>query len=148
VLVGMALSSIFGVCLIGAGQSLAVWASAVFIVAALMPLTNASSQAIWQAKVPPDLQGRVFAARLLIARVCFPLGLVIAGPLADLFFEPQMQSGGTLAETFGWLVGVGPGAGMGLMFVGSGLLGMIVALGAYAMPQIRELEANLPDHSA
>jgi MFS transporter, DHA3 family, macrolide efflux protein len=147
VLIGMALSSIFGVCLIGIGQSLAVWAAAVFVVSALMPMTNGSSQAIWQSKVPPDLQGRVFAARLLIARVCFPLGLVIAGPLADLIFEPQMQPGGALAETFGWLVGVGPGAGMGLMFVASGLLCLVVALGAYAIPQIRDLEANLPDHS-
>jgi MFS transporter, DHA3 family, macrolide efflux protein len=31
------------------------------------PLVNASNQAIWQAKVAPDVQGRVFAVQRLIA---------------------------------------------------------------------------------
>lgn len=147
VLVGMAVSGVFGVALMGAGQSMPVWAAALFITSALMPMTNGSSQAIWQAKVAPDLQGRVFAARRIFAQLCFPLGLLIAGPLADGVFEPALAPGGALADSAGRLVGSGPGAGIGLMFVISGLIAAAAALGAYLVPAIRNLERDLPDHS-
>jgi MFS family permease len=147
VLVGMVVSGLLGVALMGAGRSLPVWSAALIITAALLPITNGSSQAIWQAKVPPDLQGRVFAARLMLGKFCFPLGLLIAGPLADRVFEPAMAAGAPLAEQLGWLVGTGPGAGMGLMFLISGVLAATLALGAYLVPAIRNVERELPDHS-
>lgn len=147
VLVGMAVSGVLGVALMGLGRSLPAWAAALFITAALMPMTNGSSQAIWQAKVPPDLQGRVFAARRIFAQLCFPLGLLIAGPLADAVFEPALAPGGPLAAAAGPLVGTGPGAGIGLMFVASGALAAAAALGAYLLPTIRNVERDLPDHS-
>jgi DHA3 family macrolide efflux protein-like MFS transporter len=146
VLVGMALGGLLGMTLMGVGRDVPVWAAAIFLTAALMPLTNGSSQAIWQAKVQPDVQGRVFAARRMIAQLCFPLGLAAAGPVADRIFEPALQAGGTLAGAVGWLVGTGPGAGMGLMFVASGLIGGAVALCAYLVPAIRNVERELPDH--
>lgn len=147
VLVGLAVASLAGTVVFGLGRSLPAWAAAALITAALVPIINGSSQAIWQAKVPPDLQGRVFAARLLIAQVCFPLGLAAAGPLADLVFEPAMAEGGVLVDLFGGLVGVGPGAGIGLMFVASGLIGAVTSLLGYLVPAIREVETRLPDHA-
>ncbi len=57
-----------------------------------------------------------------------------------------MQEGGTLVNLFGWLVGSGPGAGMSLMFLAVGILGMVVGLGAYAFPAIRYVEDILPDY--
>lgn len=147
VLVGMAISGVLGVALMGLGRSLPVWTVSIVLTAALLPMTNGSSQAIWQSKVPPDLQGRVFAARLMLAQLCFPLGLLAAGPLADRVFEPAMAAGAPGAERLGWLVGTGPGAGMGLMFLASGLLAAAVALGAYLVPAIRNVERDLPDHS-
>lgn len=147
VLVGMALGGLFGMTLVGIGRDLPVWAAAIFLTSALLPITNGSSQAIWQAKVQPDLQGRVFAARRMIAQLCFPLGLAAAGPVADRIFEPALREGGALAATLGWLVGTGPGAGMGLMFVISGLLGGAIALGGYLVPAIRNVERELPDQA-
>lgn len=147
VLVGMALGGLFGMTLVGIGRDLPVWAAAIFLTSALLPITNGSSQAIWQAKVQPDLQGRVFAARRMIAQLCFPLGLAAAGPVADRIFEPAFREGGALTATLGWLVGTGPGAGMGLMFVISGLLGGAIALGGYLVPAIRNVERELPDQA-
>jgi len=57
-----------------------------------------------------------------------------------------MRLGGSLTGTFGWLVGTGPGAGIALMFVFAGLMTMLVGLGGYAVPAIREAETRLPDH--
>jgi hypothetical protein len=111
-----------------------------------LPIINGSNQAIWQAKVAPDVQGRVFATRLLIAQISIPLAMVLTGPLADWVFEPAMMSGGSLSAVFGWLLGTGPGAGMALMFVITGILGALVGLVAYMIPVIRNAEDILPDY--
>lgn len=60
--------------------------------------------------------------------------------------EPAMHEGGQLAGTFGWLVGTGSGAGMGLMMVFSGVMASLVVLVAFSFPAVRHAEALLPDH--
>ena len=148
VLAGWAFSGLLCVTLMGLGRSLPVWAVAVFIGSCIIPVVNGSNQALWQSKVPPDLQGRVFSIRRLIAWFVNPVALLIAGPLADYVLEPAMREGGVLTGTFGWLVGVGPGRGMALIFVFMGLIVTAVGFGAYAVPLIRNVETILPDHDA
>lgn len=148
VLAGWAISSVLGVVLMGLGRSLPVWAVASFFGAFFIPIINGSNQAIWQAKVAPDVQGRVFSIRRLIAWFVNPAAMLIAGPLADFVLEPAMQPNGALSDTFGWLVGTGPGAGMSLIFIFTGLIAMGVGLGGYLVPVVREAESMLPDHDA
>jgi predicted MFS family arabinose efflux permease len=146
VLIGIALICLTGTLLLGLGRGLLVWALGAFFSAFFMPITNGSSQAIWQAKVSPEVQGRVFAVRRMIAQLVAPLSMVLAGPLADYVFEPAMSPEGVLADSLRWLVGTGPGAGMALMFVASALLGAMVALAGYLFPAVRNVEDLLPDH--
>jgi DHA3 family macrolide efflux protein-like MFS transporter len=109
------------------------------------PIVNASSDAIWQSKVAPDVQGRVFAMRSTIAMSFMPLAYVFAGPLADRVFEPLLAIGGPLASSIGQLVGVGQGRGIGLMFIAMGL-GIVLATAASVLyPRIRLVEDELPD---
>jgi len=147
ILAGMALASTLGILLTGVGQGVIIWAVASFLGFFFIPIINGSNQAIWQAKVAPDVQGRVFATRLLIAQISAPLSMLLAGPLADRVFEPSMKTDGSLAPMFGTVLGVGPGAGMALMFVITGVLGAIVSVAAYAFPVVRNAEDILPDHS-
>ncbi|MFN8451441.1 MAG: MFS transporter [Anaerolineae bacterium] len=148
VLLGMIGISLFGQVVLGVGQSLVIWAAGMFLGSALLPILNGSNQAIWQAKVAPDVQGRVFAARRMIAQITAPVAMLLTGPLADRVFEPAMMPGGALAPIFGELVGVGAGAGMGLMFVIFGILGVLVGVCGYFVPAIRRAEDLLPDHDA
>lgn len=143
---GLALESLLGTLLLGVGRSLPVWAVGAFFTAFFMPIINGSNQAIWQSKVAPDVQGRVFAVRRLIAQVTSPLGLLIAGPLADFVFEPAMRTDNMLSDLFGGLIGVGPGSGMALMFVFAGVLGVAVSLSGYLFRAVRDAESILPDH--
>jgi len=143
---GWFFGTLFGMVLFGLGRTLPVWMVVEFIAALFVVYINASNQSIWQAKVPPDVQGRVFSARRMIAQVVGPLGILLAGPLADRVFEPAMREGGSLVDTFGELVGVGPGAGMALLTVICGLMIMIVILAAYRISAIRNAEDILPDH--
>lgn len=148
VLLGMAISSVTGTIVLGMGQDLAIWSLGAFFSTFLMPIINGSSQAIWQAKVAPDVQGRVFSVRRLIAQVSAPLAILLSGPLADHVFEPAMKAGGSLVYSFGSLVGTGPGAGMSLMFVLTGVFGGFLGLVGYLFPEVRDVEDILPDHDA
>ncbi len=124
-----------------------IWGGAAFVAAIATVLVDSSNQAIWQSKVPPALQGRVFSIRQVIAIGIVPLASLLAGPLADNWLEPAMQPGGAWSASLGWLVGVGPGAGMSLAFIACGLLGMLVVLLMGLNPVVREVETRLPDHA-
>jgi MFS transporter, DHA3 family, macrolide efflux protein len=135
--------------ILGLRFGLPVWLAGSLLGGTLVvSLINASNQAIWQSKVAPDLQGRVFSSRRLIAWFTNPISPIIGGVLADFVLEPAMQSEGVLAQTFGWLVGTGPGAGMGLLIIGCGLSVALIGTIGYFIPAIRDVEDRLPDHDA
>lgn len=148
VLIGMVLCSLLGILLMGVGREIYTWSVAAFFTLFFIPIINGCNQAIWQAKVAPDVQGRVFATRLMIAWITVPVAQLLAGPLADHVFEPALKTGSSLAAIFGRMVGIGNGAGMSLMFVFAGVLGMLVGLGGYAFRIVRNAEDILPDHKA
>ncbi len=110
-----------------------------------LPVIRGSSEAIWQSKVPHDLQGRVFAIRRMIAGVAFPLAGATAGPLADRVFKPLLLPGGPLADSVGRLTGVGPGRGIGLLFMTFGALTLLSVAVVYNIRPIRRVETELPD---
>ncbi len=146
VLLGWMLSGL-GMALMGLGRNLYWWIPAAIFINLVIPLVNGSNQALWQAKVAPDLQGRVFSARRLIAWFTNPITPIIGGTLADFVLEPGMRAQGGLANTFGWLVGgTGPGAGMGLLMFLCGLGATLVGLAGYLIPPVRNAEDLLPDH--
>jgi MFS family permease len=146
VLLGCALSGLLGILVMGLGRSLPVWAFGAFIGLFFAPIISGSNQAIWQTKVALDVQGRVFAARRLIAAIAIPIAMFLAGPVADYIFEPAMRSNSAFANAFEPVVGVGPGAGMSVMMVISGALLGVIGLAGYCFRAIQNVEIELPDY--
>lgn len=135
-----------GLFLMGLQASVVLIAAGFFLLLFAIPLASGPSQALFQMKVAPGVQGRVFAIRSMISRSMMPLAFLLAGPLSDLLFEPLMQPGGALAESpLGSLLGSGPGRGTALVFVCAGGILLLATLAAYAYPRIRNLETELPD---
>jgi MFS family permease len=131
-----------GLSLIGLRPSVLIIVAGIVLMNGTHPIAGGSSQAIWQSKVPPNLQGRVFAIRQVSAIISSPPAFLFAGWLADRVFEPFMaEASGPLA----WLVGSGAGRGMGLMFVIIGLFVLAVVVAAWNNPRIRNLETEVPD---
>jgi MFS family permease len=132
--------------LIGLTNSVAVMSLGFFVMVVTIPFVSASSQSIYQVKVPANMQGRVYAIRTMFGHFMMPLAFLLSGTLADRVFEPLMQEGGALAQSFvASLLGVGPGRGIGLMFLIS-MVGLWAALVmGIANPRIRRLETELPD---
>ena len=86
----------------GLGTGLSVWVPMQFCSSFNFPVMGSSADVIWLGKVSSEIQGRVFAIRMLMIRIISSLGYLIAGPLADYIFEPAMRSEGLLAKIFGW----------------------------------------------
>lgn len=147
VLFGLVFVGLVTSCL-GLANNLFTWMFTGFFLTFLVPVIQGSSQAIWQTKVAPDVQGRVFSARLLIAQVGAPVSMLLSGPLADRVFEPAMSSHGSLSPVFGSFVGIGSGSGMALLFVFAGVLSALTGLAGYFFKVIRNAETILPDHDA
>ncbi len=144
--IGLIGAAMLGIILVGIQpQPLFIFAG-MFIVLFLIPIASGLNQSIWQIKIPPDIQGRVLGIRSMISRSMLPLAYLSAGPLADFVFNPMMNKDGALANTFvGSLLQTGAGRGIGLMFVISGLAGILITLLVFANPHIRLLEDELPD---
>ncbi len=130
----------------GLGPSALLVGAAGFLMAFVTPFITGSSQVIWQTKTPPDVQGRVFATRSMIAQLSIPLAYLVAGPLADKVFQPLLE--GPLAASVGGVIGTGPGRGIGLLFIVAGFLPLLAGVAAYAYPRVRRVEDELPDYVA
>jgi hypothetical protein len=144
VLWGLILMSL-GRALLGLGQEVILWSLGGFLILFFIAVSNASNQAIWQAKTPADVQGRVFSTRRLTGQLSFPLAVFLSGPLADRYFEPAMAVGGPLAPILGPLLGVGPGAGMSLLILLTAFVGLLLPVASYFIPALRHIETTLPD---
>jgi DHA3 family macrolide efflux protein-like MFS transporter len=86
-------TSLFGMVGMGIGVSalgilppsgLFVAVGAMAVVGVMQPIVNGPLMALFQSVVPPEMQGRVFSLMSSLAGAMSPLGLAIAGPVADL----------------------------------------------------------------
>jgi MFS transporter, DHA3 family, macrolide efflux protein len=130
---------------LGLGQTPNLWMGAHFLASLHIPLFYSSSNAIWYAKVPSHLQGRVLAADQLIGitiSAIVPLG---AGILADRLFEPLMRSSNPVSDLFSPWFGMGDGAGLTLLYTCTAFMMLVVGIGGYAIPTLRNVETILPD---
>ena len=106
------------------GRNVSIWVFAAFAGNLPLPFLNANLTAVMRTKVPTELQGRVFSTRDTIQYCTIPLGLYLGGCLADRVFEPFMAGSSPLSQFFAMLVGAGHGAGMAVMFLLTGIIGM------------------------
>jgi DHA3 family macrolide efflux protein-like MFS transporter len=136
-----------GICFLLMGLRPSFWLVAIgaFGAHVTIAIVYGSNQAIWQSKVAPDVQGRVFATQQMIAKAASPLAYLLAGPLADNLFGPLLDTTGLLSGSIGQIIGFGPGRGLGLLFIVMGMLKMAITVVGYAHPRIRFVEDELPD---
>ena len=144
VMASMLLVGLF-MALIGLRASVPFVTISLFLCLVFYPITVSSNQAIWQSKVAPDVQGRVFAIRQAFILATPLLAYLVTGPLADGVFEPLLEVGGPLAGSVGQIIGVGPGRGAGLLFISAGLFLVLASVIGYLYPRLRLVEDELPD---
>lgn len=120
ILVGGMGACLLGIVRLGSGQAMVLWSIGSFFFSFFEPFVEGSNQAIWQAKVEADVQGRVFSARQLLVRLPFLLGTLCAGPLAEW-----------------WTVSN--------VLIVAGIGGALTFLLGYASRSVQQVEALWPD---
>jgi MFS family permease len=125
--------------------SVPLFTLATFLYSLGLPLIHGSGQIIFQLKTPPQIQGRVFSFNNAVAGLAIPLGYLLGGPLSDYVFEPLMAPDGLFANTLGIIIGVGPGRGIGLMFIVLGCLHCLLVFAVSRYLPFIEVETLLPD---
>lgn len=116
---GMAACTL-GIVWLGLGQAIFFWAIGSFFFSFFEPFVEGGNIAIWQTKVPADVQGRVFSARHLLVQVPYLLGILIAGYLAEIVAIPTL-------------------------LVTAGIAGATVFIFYYFIRNVRDVELLLPD---
>ncbi len=134
-----------GMTLTGLARGPVSLAAAMFALTFVIPFVNAALSSIFQGVIPPDRQGRVFAAMSQLTALLSPLASLAAGPLADQVFEPAVRRPGWRAVA--WAVGAAPGAGIGLMYAIAGLWIVGLTVAVYASPAVRRVETPASDRA-
>jgi MFS transporter, DHA3 family, multidrug efflux protein len=91
----------------------------------IIPYAEASEQTLLQKVVPYERQGRVFGFAQSVEQAASPLTAFLIGPLTQLIFIPFMTDG-VGADTIGSWFGTGADRGIALVFVLTGIIGLIV----------------------
>ena len=110
-----------------------------------LPVAAGSSQALWQAKVPPSLQGRVFAVRQMFSFAAIPASFLLAGFLTETALEPMFAADGSLAGSLGQIFGTGDGRGIAFMLSVMGVAVVAIALFSWRSRAITNFDHEIPD---
>ncbi|MEN0072586.1 MAG: MFS transporter, partial [Propionicimonas sp.] len=117
-----------------------IWLVAVgcLIYMAIVPIAEAAEQTVLQRVVPFEKQGRVFGFAVSVEIASAPISAFLVGPLAEYVLIPYMNSDAG-QQSLGWLLGEGEARGIALVFVISGVLGLLATLLALGARPYRQL---------
>lgn len=125
-----------GSIILGLSKSLIMLIFAALILSIFSVVANASSQAIWQLKINPSQQGRVFAARRVIAQLVGVIPMIVSGPFVDKVLGPFVDYKIVLNALFG----IEKGGAMAMLATISGILTLILILIAFSIPTLMHVE--------
>mgnify|MGYP006278236779 CR=1 FL=1 len=98
---------------------------------ACLPFVNTSAEVLIRAGIPNEMQGRAWGIIGVLSQLGYIAAYLTAGVLADMVFNPLLMPNGLLAASAGRIVGTGPGRGIALMLLLSGL-GLLATAAARA----------------
>jgi MFS transporter, DHA3 family, multidrug efflux protein len=107
--------------------SIGLLTAGMFIYLCLIPVMEASEQTILQSLIPLERQGRVFGFAQSIEQAASPLTAFMIGPIAQFIFIPFMTTGAGVDLIGGWF-GTGADRGVALVFVVTGLVGLVMTV--------------------
>ena len=109
-----------------------------FVYMSTFPFIEAAEQTIIQKVVPYERQGRVFGFAQSVEQMASPVTAFLIAPLTQFLFIPLMTDGAGAALIGEWF-GTGTARGIALVFVVTGIIGLIATLLAFASKPYRLL---------
>lgn len=135
-----------GVLIMGIGSRFFLLVAGMIISTFFDPISSSLLGAIWQIRIPHDIQGRVFSVRILIGQVNSVISMIVSGLLADYVFASSAfmdlgAANGFLAR----FMGNAPGRQYALVYVISALGICALSLAALFNRHIRQVELGEPN---
>ncbi len=118
-----------------------LYAGGILLYMMLVPAVEAAEQTVIQRIVPFRTQGRVFGFAQAFEAAAAPVTAFAIAPIAQFLIIPYLDSRAG-QDAFGWLLGAGAARGIALVFLVSGLVMVLLALGAFATKSYRILSAQ------
>ncbi|MEU8380800.1 amino acid adenylation domain-containing protein [Streptosporangium sp. NPDC048865] len=134
-----------GSVVVGVSPSLVTIGIGAFALTFFLTVMNSIYTTIVQIKVPYRYHGRVFALNTLVAWSTLPVGMGLVAPLGATLLDPLLVPGGPLASTVGAVIGVGPGRGIGLLYLVCALGMALVVAGSLRVRRLVRLDTEMPD---
>lgn len=131
----------FVTCLFPVQSSIVMLTVGMAIYMVLIPYAEAAEQTILQRVVPYERQGRVFGFAQSVEQSASPLTAFLIGPLTQLVFIPFMTDGAGVDLIGGWF-GTGADRGIALVFVLTGVAGLILTTFALLSRYYRALSTR------
>ncbi|HWG99085.1 MAG TPA: MFS transporter [Pilimelia sp.] len=119
-------------------SSIILLAVGLYLYMLLMPFAEAAEQTILQKVVPYERQGRVFGFAQSVEQAASPLTAFLISPIAQFVFIPFMTDGAGARAIGGWF-GTGADRGLALVFVLTGVVGLLVTVLAMRSRPYRRL---------
>ncbi len=101
------------------GSALLLGVGVIFIFGTMNSIANASFFALFQSTVPAEIQGRVFTLMMSLIMSMTPVGLALAGPVADLM-------------------------GVRIWYLVAGVVMALMSVGAFFVPTLMRIEEESP----
>jgi DHA3 family macrolide efflux protein-like MFS transporter len=106
-------------------------------------LVNANNDTIWQAKVAPPMQGRVFGTRRVFGQALYPLALLVGGYLHEHILSDKYLSRVACLQ---YLQFQHASLGLSILFLCTGVLECMAALIGGLSAGLLQVESRVPDH--
>ncbi len=119
-------------------SSIVLLAAGMYAYMLLVPYAEAAEQTILQKVVPYERQGRVFGFAQSVEQAASPLTAFLISPIAQFVFIPFMTDGAG-ARTIGDWFGTGADRGLALVFVLTGVIGLLATILALRSGPYRRL---------
>ena len=122
-------------------SSIVLLAAGMAVFMLMMPFAEAAEQTVLQKVVPFERQGRVFGFAQSVEQAASPLTAFLMGPIAQFLVIPFMTDGWG-ADTLGPWFGTGADRGLALVFVVTGVVGLLTTLLALRSRSYRRLSRS------
>jgi diaminobutyrate-2-oxoglutarate transaminase len=130
------------------GDSVSRYCALAFVAMAAAGVAAGCTNALWMRKIPAQHRGSVFGMTGMLSQVTLAIIVMGGGLVCDHLLRPALAQGGFLALNVGEWFDAGKRGPVALLFVGSGMLGLLICLGSIASHKLRRLDLLVPDHDA
>lgn len=127
------------ICVMGIRNNICFIILGEFVFLFVTPIVNTLAGTLWILKTPKELQGRVYAARSMVAKCIIPLSYLLVGPVADSWIPGFLQNYPNACKVIQRVLEDG-NLNYRLVYVAAGMMAIIFAVLFFTQKELRQLD--------